>query len=160
MSEPYRVPKHQVPAEVRLPGKPVSRMKLFLSECAQNHSGVERPSDLLNGPSAFLPVAGPDGRMIFVNRDELLAVSVRSEDEFAGAVEMAVALSSEQAASSQVDVTMEDGSRFRGSVSYLMPEGSRRLQDFLNQGERFLLLRDGDTVRLLNKSRILQILPT
>ena len=70
---------------------------------------------------------------------------------------MAVALSSELSATERVEILMEDETHFRGTVSYILPEGSRRLQDFLNQKDRFLVLRDGETVRLLNKNRIVRI---
>jgi len=92
-----------------------------------------------------------------LHRNAVVGLSVRSEHEFGGDVLMAVALSSDQATSEKVSVLMEGGNRFSGTISYLMPEGSRRLQDFLNQDERFLVLRDGDTVRLLNKHRIVQL---
>ena len=155
MNDAYHVPKHQVRAEIRLPGAPPMDLRLFLSECAETHSGVERPSDLLNSPARFLPAVDADGKMIFLHRDAVLAVSIDSEDELGG--DALIALSSAQATSQQVEVVMEDGNRFQGTVSYLMPEGSRRLQDFLNQGDRFLVLQDGDTVRLLNKRRMVQL---
>ena len=157
MTDPFRVPKHQIAAEVCLSGESPMQMKLFLSECAENHEGTERPSDLLNGPAKFLPAAGGDGKMTFVNRDLLTAVRVQVEDEFSGDVLMAMALSSEEARSSQIDVVMEDGSQFQGTLSYLMPEGQRRLQDFLNHSDRFLVVREGETVVLLNKNRIVHI---
>ena len=157
MAEPFRVPKHQISAEVSLPGAPPVKLKLFLSECAEGHSGAERPSDLMNGVVDFLPAAGPDGRMIFFHRDAVLAMAVEAQHEFGGDVLMAVALKSEQAVTERVEVLMEDESHFRGMVSYILPEGSRRLQDFLNQKDRFLVLRDGDMVRLLNKNRIVRI---
>ena len=132
MTEPFRVPKHKIAAEVCLPGESSIQIKLFLSDCAEGHSGIERPSDLMNGPAAFLPAAGADGRMIFFHRDAVLAVSVEAQHEFGGDVLMAVAMSSDQATTEKVEIVLEGGKRFRGTVSYIMPEGSRRLQDFLS----------------------------
>lgn len=157
MTEPFRVPKHEVPAEVHLPGRSPLQAVLFLSECAQGHAGVERPSDLLNGSASFLPARGPKGKMVFFHREAVVAVTVAARYEFGGDVLRMAALSSEEAVTADVEIVMEDETEFRGRVSYLMPVGSRRLQDFLNLPDRFLVLRDGDRVQLLNKNRILHL---
>lgn len=157
MSEPFRIPKHEVPAEVRLPRRPPIQATLFLSECAAGHAGVERPSDLLNGPASFLPARGPLGRMVFFQRDAVTCVTLAARYEFGGDVLRLAALSSEEAITESVQIVMEDEMELRGTISYLMPVGSRRLQDFLNLPERFLVLREGDLVRLLNKRRILHL---
>jgi len=157
--EPYRVPKRSIPAEVVLPGKPPSKLTLFLSDFAETHGGIERPSDLLNGPALFFPAADASGAMVFLHRDSILAVTVRAEHEFAGDVVVAMALQSEHATSAKVEVTLEDGTAIQGVANYLMPEGKQRLQDYLNLPDRFLVLRDGDHVRLVNKLRVIRVTP-
>ena len=54
---------------------------------------------------------------------------------------------------------MTNGDQVTGTLVYLMPEGSRRLQDALNQPNRFLALRAGDQAFLINKKHILRIRP-
>ena len=66
-------------------------------------------------------------------------------------------LSCEQAANHEGRVLLEDGTDLQGTVSYVMPEGQRRLQDYLNRGPRFLIVRAGETARLVNRGRIVRI---
>jgi hypothetical protein len=157
MSEEYRVPKREVAAKVTIAGqKPVS-LKLYLAGQAASHAGYERPSDLLNGSLSFFPVIEKKGRLALLQRDAVVIMSVpagdeRGEvDEGAGR-EVAGTLSSER-----VEVNLDDGSSLKGRVEYVMPEGRRRLVDFLNLGERFLAVRQDETIHLVNKSRITRI---
>ena len=158
MSETYRIPKRPIPAEVILPGSSGMPMMLFLGERAETHSGDERPSDLLNGPDDFLPFFDPEGRVVFVHRDTLCAVSVAVEYEFGEGKLWPEDVTSE-ATNMRIVVSLEDGQDFRGRISYLMPEGNRRLQDVLNLEDRFLILREENQIYLINKRRISRVSP-
>lgn len=157
MAEQYRVPKREVTAEVVLFGQPPAVLTIFLNEQAETHAGFERPSDLFNGPGAFLPASEKKGGLVLLRRAAVTTVSVPAEDEFGGGGTRAEDLAADQATSLQVEAILEDGSKVRGRLTYLMPDGKRRLQDFLNLPEDFLTLRDGDRARLINKHRIARI---
>jgi len=156
---PYSVPKRQVTAEVILPGRHPLTVKLFLNEYAEGHDGREKPSDVLNGPMTFLPVTDHQGGVVFLRRDSVLAVSVAAVEEHQADVPRLEELDPVGVKSHQVEVMLEEGTTIRGVVTYLMPESQRRLQDFLNTTERFLALREDDTMHLVNKRRIVQVRP-
>jgi hypothetical protein len=157
LTEQYRVPKREVIAEVVLFGQPPASMTIFLGERAETHSGYERPSDLLNGAGAFIPAAEKKGGLVLLRRDAVTILSVPDSDELGGGDPRAEELAADQATMLQVEIVLEDGSKVGGSLVYLMPEGERRLQDFLNLPDGFLVLRDRGKVRLVNKNRIARI---
>lgn len=159
MSETYSVPKHRLAARLTLVGSPAEPVQLFLAECAENHVGPERPSDLLNGPGRFFPVLQEDGTFSFVPRDAVIVLSVPSESEVADGLP-AEDLAAQLATTVGVHLRLEDGTRLDGTLVYLMPAAQQRLQDYLNHAEdRFIPLRDGDTTHLVNRDRIVRITP-
>jgi hypothetical protein len=155
----YQIPKRCVPAEVALPGIEPLSLKLYLSERAQSHAGVERPSDLLNGSEPFLPAADAENRVVFLHRESVLTIAVDAEAEFGGEALRAEDLAPQDATSVKVEALMETGALIRGTLVYIMPVGSRRLHDVLNQPVRFLALRDGNRALLVNKDRIVRVSP-
>ena len=156
MSEEYRVPKREVTAEVTVVGRDTATLKLFLSQAAQGHMGFERPSDLLNGHETFFPAVDDHGDLILLQREAVKVVSVATKDEMED--EAATPGSGAPAASAvEVEVMMEDASTISGTVVYVMPMGRTRLQDFLNTGDKFLPVRQGGMVHLINKQRIARI---
>jgi hypothetical protein len=155
----FQIPKRTVLAEVALPGIEPLSFHLFLSERAQSHAGLERPSDLLNGTETFLPAADRENRVVFLRRDSVLTISVDAEAEFGGEVLRAEDLAPQDATSVRIEALIENGSRVRGTLVYIMPVGHRRLQDVLNEPARFLALRDGDRAVLVNKDRIVRVSP-
>ncbi len=158
MTEIYRVPKRQFPAEVTLVGQPPMRLTLFLAGQAAHHTGYERPSDLLAGVDVFLPAMNGDGHVLFLQRDAVMVLSVPAEAEAdPTASGEAAGAPGSPARRSAVRMTMESGRVIDGSIEYLMPEGHDRLQDFLNSTGRFLALHQDGTVHLINKLRIASI---
>ena len=159
MSVQYTIPKHRVPVEVVLPAGPPMRLRLFLNECAETHSGYERPSDLLNGSLRFLPAMDERGELVMLNRDSLSVVSVPAEHEFDSGTPRPEDLAEGDTTQALVTVTLVDGSTIRGLLTYLLPESHRRLQDFLNLEDRFLTLHDAGFARFVNKLRIAHVEP-
>lgn len=173
MNEIYRVPKRQFPAEVTLAGQPPVRLTLFLAGQAAHHAGYERPSDLLAGGDAFLPAMDGNGRLVLLQRDAVMVLSVPAATEAgedpdpsgtvvdpAGSPIHPAGTPDSPMRRVSVRVTLENGRAIEGSVDYVMPEGHDRLQDFLNSSGRFLALRQGDTVHLIHKLRIASIAAT
>ena len=159
MTDAYRVPKRRVPVEVVLAGRSPMLVDLYLSACAETHAGLERASDLLNGPEPFLPASDPAGSVVFLHRDGLISVSLDAEHEQADEPEPAEEPAADQSTAVEVEVVLEDGMTISGEINQMMPEGHRRLQDVLNLDTRFLILRSGDRIHLINKRRIIRVSP-
>lgn len=161
MTEGYEVPKREVEAAVTLMGEEPRPVRLFLAERAQRHTGPQRPGDLLNDAGEdYFAVRGPDGTLALLNRSAVLVLSVpaseqRSPEEIAAAEMEAEA--PEAFTSRRIRIRMEDGSELTGTVSYVRPTGERRIRDFLNRTDAFIPVRDGDTVRFVNRSRIARV---
>lgn len=160
MSDEYRVPKREVAAEVTIAGQKPVTLKLYLAGQAASHAGYERPSDLLNGSDPFFPVMEKKGRLALLQRDAVVIMSVPAGDERGGNEPGADEAIVGTLSSERVEVRLDDGPSVKGLVEYVMPEGSRRLVDFLNLGERFLAVRQDGTIHLINKSRITRIVVT
>lgn len=146
----FKIPKYEIAAEAHLTGLPAREVSLHLAERAERHPGRERIEDLLNGSKLFLPVTVDDGCTAFLERNALLylKVSVGDLEREYGTAEAAV------------ELAMEDGRTLRGRVSYRLPRERGRLQDYLNQEERFLALLGDGEVHYVNKRRIVWIRPT
>ena len=87
-----------------------------------------------------------------------MVLSVPFDAEFAEDDPRTTALKAEEAVSVNVLVVLEDGTSQEGTVTYLMPEGQRRLQDFLNLPERFVTLRQEGRALLIHKGRMNRIM--
>lgn len=164
MSEEYQVPKSEVPARALLPDGSRKDVHLYLSERAERHSGPERPSDLLNGDELFVPVRFADTGFALLQRTSVLVVAVRAGDELRpGAGEGAGLVETgdppEGAERREVRVVLDQGTEVEGTITYVMPPGERRLQDFLNQTDDFVRVRDDDRIKLVNTRRIVRIEP-
>ncbi len=154
----FAVPKHRVGATLRLLGQPPVEVELFLGDNAARHSGHERPSDLLQMAEPFLAVQLKEGGVLFAARRSVLVLSVASDVELGDEDLPVEDLAAEESKTAAVMVRLEDGSSISGNVVYLMPQGHRRLQDYLNAlPETFLKLRSGDLVHLVNKERIVLV---
>ncbi|HSM93870.1 MAG TPA: hypothetical protein VLT47_13385 [Anaeromyxobacteraceae bacterium] len=150
--EDLRVPKRRVPVEMILPGGAARRMTLFLSEVAEDHTGPERPSDLLNGGDDFVPAFDEAGKtMTFLNRSTISAV--RLDPALDTDVDEDVSLPTEHA----VEVLLRDGTALRGLVSFLRPTERSRLVDFLNESPPFFRLLDDSTLVLVNKRHVVRV---
>jgi len=57
----------------------------------------------------------------------------------------------------QAEFTLQDGTQIKGQVGFVMPEGRRRLVDFLNLPERFFAVREGAVAQLINKKAIVRV---
>lgn len=164
MSERYQVPKNEVPAHVVLADGTEGELHLYVSERAERHTGRERPSDILNDEAPFFPVRFSDTGFALVRRSSVLVMTVRLEDELvAGGSEGAGLLQTgpavEDAERHEIRLVLEEGTVVEGSVTYVMPPGERRLQDFLNQTPRFVTVRTDGSARLVNSDRIVRVEP-
>lgn len=149
-----RVPKLRVKARARLRGQEPRTVVLHLGERAALHSGPERPSDLLAGSCDFLPVGGPQGRVLFLSTHAIDVLTVPAGLEADPAVEVEDGSGSSVAVERDITVHLDDGSEVEGHIRFLPPPGRARLLDFLNGPAPFLPVREGELVHLVNKSRV------
>lgn len=146
MNDLLRVPTVSITATVlcgdgrRLDGE------VFLPASAPMHGGPMRPDEWLHEPTPFFALRMADGGSAFVNKLDVLAVTVAAAD----------------------DPDQEDGSfgversivveclshRFEGTLVIDMPPDRRRVLDALNGPGDYLTLRDGDKHHLVRKTRI------
>lgn len=147
-----RVPKRRIPVEVLLPGGRTATMAMFLSEVAADHTGPERPSDLLNGGDDFVPAFDETGKvMTFLNRSAIAAV--RLDPSLDTDLEEEVSIPTEH----EVEVLLQDGTPLRGVVSFLRPAERSRLVDFLNEAPPFFRLLDSAVLVLVNKRHVARV---
>ena len=147
-----KVPKRRVAIAATLVGGLRRDVTVFLAEAAPGHEGGERLSDLLNGPSDFIPALEAEaGAMTFLNRAALVMAEAGADAERTGADE--VTIPTEHG----VEVTLADGRALRGHVSYVRPPDRARLADFLNEGTLFLALHGDAGVRLVHKRHVTRV---
>ena len=154
MTEGYVVPKIPVPITLKLAWLAPKRLELYVAEHASRHSGAEHPSDVLNSGDLFIPARDADGRHLLFQRTEVMVVSVEATYEERKPEE---GESEEGATVFEVELTLEDGTHVLGTIAYWRPPGQRRLQDYLNSSEQFVRIRDGGTVHLVNRDKIVSV---
>ncbi len=160
MPEQYRIPKQKVMAAITFPSSPARHLNIYLSERAERHIGYERPSDLLNSDKSFLPATETDGNVVILNRSLIRTVEVEAKYEFdpdqingngsGTSFDM-------EATSADIEVALSDDSVIHGTISFTLPGSQRRVQDFMNLPEPFLVLRRKDHAILVNKAQIQKI---
>mgnify|MGYP006292563043 CR=1 FL=1 len=164
MTEEYRVPKHRIPATVRMADGAERSVELFAGDHAERHTGPERPSDLLGRDASFFPVEDDEEGFLLLHKPavSLLTVALEAEvrPEPVDAEDRAlVDPEMEGAVRTRVRMVLDDGTEIRGLTAQVLPPGGRRLQDFLNAADGFVRVRDGDRVHVVNTDRIARVAP-
>ncbi|MFY0522539.1 hypothetical protein ACN28I_04785 [Archangium gephyra] len=124
---------------------------MFLAEAAPGHTGGERLSDLLNNSgSLFIPAVDADTEaMTFVHCENLALARVAAELEPNVVDQFTIPTEHE------VEVTMMDGQKLRGLITYVLPEAHSRLTDYLNHSApAFFPVLEGERVALVNKRHV------
>jgi hypothetical protein len=153
MTEVYRIPRVEIAAQIALGENQVRVVRLFLGTAAEAHPGPERPSDLLNRPNPFMP-ALERGQVVFFNLEAVHVITVAADLEFATSDTTWLDVALQQQTHRRVQVGLRGGTVVRGDLTYHLPEGNRRVQDFLNGTERFFALQDGDMARFVNRQQV------
>jgi hypothetical protein len=149
--EDLRVPKRRIHVEIVQPGGAVRRVVVFLAEAAVSHGGPERLSDVLNGREEFVPAHDEEaGVMTFLNRRSVALARVARDAEEEPCEEVTIP------AEHEVEITLLDGSRLRGLVSYVRP-GNARLVDYLNETLPFFRLLEQDTTALVSRHHVARV---
>jgi hypothetical protein len=148
-STALRVPTVALDAEVLCADGRTFLGRIFVPPSASHHEGATRPEEWMNEETRFFPFL-PDKAVvpIILNKSEILILSVPAVAD-AGDVP-------EGLAERRVAVVV-GGRRILGKIVLDMPENHCRVLDYLNRGERFLTLRDGDRHHLIQKARITRV---
>jgi len=145
------VPTVQLEAEVRFVDGTILTGTVYIPTVSAVRAGPMLPQEWINGPPLFFPLRlhqAPSA--ILVNKRQVLSLCVptaRREDE-----------PSWESASVVLRVLIETGNeRLEGEVVIDMPQDQRRLADYLNRPEAFLLLQSGERQYLIQKDRISRV---
>jgi hypothetical protein len=147
-----RVPTVALAAEIYAADGRVFRGRIFVPAAAPRHEGAERAVEWINEGGPFFPFL-PDeaSTAVILNKHEVLAVTVAAEADIGDVTD--------ETLPDVRRVVVECGDRrFEGNVVVDMPEHHRRVLDFLNRAEPFLVLRDADRHHLVQKARIARVL--
>ena len=124
-------------------------VNLFLSYQAEAHAGQENILDLLNSKRAFIPVEDVlTNEILLIGKTRIVHVTLddRNEgNEAPGQVELPVILE------------LLSGETVDGSLFTDLPDGKKRLSDYLDLSGQFICLRQEKSDLILNKSFILSV---
>jgi hypothetical protein len=149
--EIFKVPKRQVRARVALEGG-VSLTGVLFAAAAGPDGAPGRVADHLNNETERFVALATEQQRYLVRKSQIVDVQI------AGA-EMEDELPESEVAERQVEVrvTLLGGARLEGRVLYSMPEGRRRLLDYLNAAPPFVPMLGDDRLTLINRDRILTL---
>lgn len=124
-------------------------VNLFLSYQAEGHAGRENILDLLNSKRAFIPVEDVlTGEILLIGKTRIVHVTLDDRNqgsETPGQVELPVVLE------------LLSGEVVEGSFYTDLPDGKKRLSDYLDFSGQFICLRQETYDLILNKSFILSV---
>jgi hypothetical protein len=146
-----KVPVAPLPATLHLAGGAITCGRIFVPSTASRHEGPTRPDEWVDEPAAFFPFLPDDGiAPELINKAAVVAFTVPAWADEPDADETVPA--------PRLAVVVEcDGATFRGEVALDLPAHRRRARDLLNAPGGFLMVRDGDSHHLVNKSRIVRV---
>ncbi|MFN7975718.1 MAG: hypothetical protein U0166_25820 [Acidobacteriota bacterium] len=150
------VPKRKVPVKVHMQGA-VERVGFMLVETiSPHHSGPQALSEYLHQSDSFVPFFQEGATEVsFLSKESIAVVTVKEDDE-QGEIpegELPLVPDDDEEAAPEVKVEMElrDGSSVCGELVWAMRPAYRRVIDYLNQAARFLVLREGEELHIVNK---------
>jgi hypothetical protein len=148
------VPTHASAAEVRCSDGRVFAGRIFIPESSSHHSGPMRIDEWFNEGGPFFAFLPDDAKStVFFGKNRVAILSVAPAlDEVAVEEEIEVPRR-------RVAVELADR-RVEGELLIDMPQGQRRVLDYLNRAEPFLTLRAGDRWYLVRKSLITRVIET
>ncbi|GEJ56524.1 hypothetical protein [Anaeromyxobacter diazotrophicus] len=151
-----KVPKRRVPVSLTLAGGGAVRVGLFLTDAGPGRSGDERLGELLEEEGTFLPaVELESGAVAFISRAAVVVAEAAADADAEGAALDDLGFPTEVA----VEITLVDGQRLCGHLSYVLPPERARPIDFLNGVGQFLPVHasDGAIIRFVHKRHVRRI---
>jgi hypothetical protein len=149
------VEKRRVPVIIRSLDCEDIKGELYLSLFSKNHTGQETVLEFMNSPERFFVLrleADPPVRMM--NKDRISEIEISAEAEL-GIQD----LSKMGAKEEPMEVRFNKQVSLNGNAYVELPPAKSRLIDFLNQDDKFFLLRTGQTVHIINRRQISFVTP-
>jgi hypothetical protein len=145
-----RVPTVAVPAEVACVDGRTFTGRIFIPAAASHHAGPMRPEEWINEPLTFFPFLPDDGSAPFMlDKHTVLVVTLGDGETGHGEEDLGI----------EQRVAVECGDkRLEGVLHIDMPEHHRRVQDYLNRPELFMMLLDGTRRHLVQKRHITRVI--
>ena len=147
----YKVEKDRFSVTLFLLDGSVKEGYVYLGLHAANHEGPEMVTDVLNQNEQFIPIHVDGGSTRLMNKEQVVMISFPMNEPKAGN------LFFQDISIHDVTVHLINHGHLEGSFISVLPTHSRRVKDYLNQGETFLELRRDGTIYLINKDRILYV---
>lgn len=144
--EELRVPTVPLAVVIRYFDERRLEGKVFLPSMAQTHAGPPRAEEWLNKGVQFFPfVPKGEPRAVILNKRYVVMLTIAAPKEQVEALQ----------AGTERRIKIECGGlALEGSILIDMPTEHSRLFDWINRPEKFLTIRQGDEIHLVQKSRI------
>jgi hypothetical protein len=146
------VPKSQVRISLASPVETVEGF-VFVAEFSEHTRGAERVGEILNHPSAFLPVRDlRDDRIYLYNKASIVVLTVLEPNRREWEIEEL-----EFSPAEKVDITLANGETLSG-ITYLDPRREQsRVSDLLNRPDSFVVLVREEGVTYVSKRFIVRV---
>ncbi|PLY03203.1 MAG: hypothetical protein C0624_07165 [Desulfuromonas sp.] len=123
--------------------------EVFLDLYGALHSGPQRVGELLNSDEPFIPIKTDEGMML-IHLQQLVSAQVAADIE----LDELMTLGEHY----RVTVQTVLGKSIDAEVYVNLPEGGRRVKDFMNRSQGFLRFIVGDQVLYLNRCFVVCVL--
>ncbi|HEX6252509.1 MAG TPA: hypothetical protein VFZ56_13885 [Gemmatimonadaceae bacterium] len=149
----YRIEKSRIPVIVTLAQGEELAGDMFAQGYAALHYGPERPTDILNDPREFFPLALSDSETVLISKNSVREVNALSSSRDDWRLLPAWR-------QQRLEVRMADGAVCSGTVDLAVPGDMPRLIDYLNKmPDQFLPVLTSEGTRLINRRFIVSVRP-
>lgn len=149
----YRIEKSRIPVIVTLAHGEELAGDMFAQGYAALHYGPERPTDILNDPREYFPLALSDSETLLISKNSVREVNALSSSRDDWRLLPAWR-------QQRLEVRMTDGAVCSGTVDLAVPGESPRLIDYLNKmPDQFLAVLTSEGTRLVNRRFIVSVRP-
>jgi hypothetical protein len=147
----YRVEKTELPVVIFQADGSVMKGVVFLSSSAYSHMGRQTLLDLLNEPGNFFPFRSETGSFCAANKQTI--THIRFDQPEAGKPYQSLGDREE------VEIRFVGGEQLCGTVTIEMPDGRKRMFDFVNATKSFFELHNQEAHYLVNVMQVRDISP-
>ena len=151
----FVLPRAQVSARVLLTQGVSHPGMIYLLDRVPHHDGPETPLEMLNRDEAFFPFRpqGGDG-VLLLAKSHTVSLSVDHQAPISDPARLSAAVQA------GVEVVLAGGSTLGGWARYELPEGHRRLLDYLNESSApFFAIWTQETTHYVNRAHVLYARP-
>ena len=145
----YRVDKTELPVVLFQADGSVMKGVVFLNASAYNHLGRQTLLDLMKEKETFFPFRREDGAFSITNKRTITHVRYKpasSEKDYRP-----------PDSAEDVVITFVGGEQLQGTITIDLPEGRKRLIDFINAAKGFFPMQTDEAEHLVNVDQIRDI---